>query len=598
MKRGIRFVVLLTFVLAAFVSVWATALGDEEKHNFEWRGADLRDALRHVGRVYGVNIVLDSTIKGEVTMTLNNVTCEMAIQYLARSNGFNYRRIGDSYIVGNEATLKENYDVYTTKVLRIYYAEAKSIAESISVVVPGDRVRVDNTTNSLVVNATPLEHENVLEIIKLLDVKAPQIAIEARLEEMSADAKSELGIQASVGGQISWDVSGITLPDINLTLQAMQEQHKSRTVARPNITTSNGQEGKILVGEKVPIKITQETDKGTTTTIQFIEVGVKMYITPRINRGGDITLYLKPEVSTITSTTSEGYPSISTREVETVLRVKDGETIIIGGLMRQTDLDTIYKLPILSDLPIIGNFFKFSSKSTTPKTELVFFITPKITDQGTLDIDEPEAEVKPVDTTPTTTPEPSDPVTEQPKEQKDPADTETEAVVIEAPVDEPPIIVVVPADEPPTQTTVTEPTQVEPITTEPSPDPAITEEPEVQTDVPVQVTLSETSYIVKKGDTLYSIARKFGVAVDRLYQANGLNAQSKLEIGQAIKVPIPKEHLYTVKPGDTVWRIAKRYGMTVELLCEINNLADPSKISVGQVLILSCPVTEIKDERY
>ncbi|HBE06278.1 MAG TPA: hypothetical protein DCY85_07275, partial [Firmicutes bacterium] len=72
--------------------------------------------------------------------------------------------------------------------------------------------------------------------------------------------------------------------------QAMQEEHKSRTVARPNITASNGQEGKILVGEKVPVKITQETEKGTTTTIQFIEVGVKMYITPRINKGGDITL--------------------------------------------------------------------------------------------------------------------------------------------------------------------------------------------------------------------------------------------------------------------------------------------------------------------
>ena len=154
---------LLICILAAFVSIWATALGDEAKHNFEWRGADLRDALRHVGRVYGVNIVLDASIKGEVSMTLNNVTCEMAIQYLARSNGFNYRRIDDSYIVGNEATLVTNYDVFTTKVLRIYYADAASISQSIAVVVTGDKVRVDSTTNSLIVNATPLEHENIQE---------------------------------------------------------------------------------------------------------------------------------------------------------------------------------------------------------------------------------------------------------------------------------------------------------------------------------------------------------------------------------------------------------------------------------------------------
>jgi len=584
MKRGIKLLVLFACILATFLSIWATALGDEEKHNFEWRGADLRDALRHVGRVYGVNIVLDASIKGEVTMTLNNITCEMAIQYLARSNGFNYRKVGDSYMVGSEATLKTNYDVFTTKVLRIYYADANSISASISVVVPGDRVRVDNTTNSLVVNATPLEHENILEIIRLLDVKAPQISIEARLEEMSADAKNEFGIQASVGGQISWDVTGVKLPDINLTLQAMQEEHKSRTVARPNITTSNGQEGKILVGEKVPVKITQETEKGTSTTIQFIEVGVKMYITPRINKGGDITLYLKPEVSTITSTTSEGYPSISTREVETVLRVKDGETIIIGGLMRQTDLDTIYKLPILSDLPIIGNFFKFNSKSTTPKTELVFFITPKITDPGSLEINEPVAEPKPLETPAPT--EPSKPAAEEPK------DTDSEIVVIEAPVDEPPIIVVVPAEEPPSEVVITEPA------IDPAPVDPVIEEPEALPDQPIQVTLSETTYFVKKGDTLYSIARKFGVPVETIYQANGLSAQSKLEIGQTIRVPIPKEHLYTIKPGDTVWRISKRYGMTVEILCEINHLSDPSKLSVGQVLILSCPVTDIKDERF
>jgi type II secretory pathway component GspD/PulD (secretin)/LysM repeat protein len=592
MKRRIKFLMLLICVLAAFISIWSAALGDEAKHNFEWRGADLRDALRHVGRVYGVNIVLDASIKGEVTMTLNSVTCEMAIQYLARSNGFNYRRIDDSYIVGNEATLKANYDVTTTKVIRIYYADAKSISQSISVVVPSDKVKVDSTTNSLVVNGTPLEHENIQEIIRLLDVKAPQIAIEARLEEMSADAKNEFGIQASVGGQISWDVTGVKLPDINLTLQAMQEEHKSRTVARPNITASNGQEGKILVGEKVPVKITQETEKGTTTTIQFIEVGVKMYITPRINKGGDITLYLKPEVSTITSTTAEGYPSISTREVETVLRVKDGETIIIGGLMRQTDLDTIYKLPILSDLPIIGNFFKFNSKSTTPKTELVFFITPKITDQGSLDISEEVTEPK-LPVTPAV-PETSEPAA-QPSEQATggPEGTDVGTVVIEAPVEEAPIIVVVPAEEEPTEAAVTEPI-IEPMPVDPVADP----QPEVQPEQPIQVTISETTYFVKKGDTLYSIARKFGVAVEPIYQINNLNAQSKLEIGREIRVPIPKEHLYTVKPGDTAWRISKRYGMTVEILCEINNLNDPSKLSVGQVLILSCPVTDIKDERF
>lgn len=589
---------LLAVVLAVSVLLvlgQSAAAQNQMVENFEWRGADLRDAFRHVGRVFGVNIVLDQNVNGQVTMTLNQVNCEQAIQYLARSNSFNYRKQGDTYIIGKEEALKSNFDVTSTKVFRIYYAEASKIAGEISVA--GGKVQTDSTTNSVIFTGTPLEIENVQEIIKQIDIEAPQVSIEARLEEMTEDAKRDLGLKVGVSGNISWDVSSIHLPDISVALQALQEDHKSRSIARPNITTLNGQEGKILVGDKVPVKITTTDDSGTKVSVQFIEVGVKLNITPRVNRDGDVTLYLKPEVSTITSTTSDGMPSISTREVETILRVKDGQTVIIGGLLRQTDLETIYKLPLIGDLPVLGKLFQFKGKSTAPQTELVFFITPHILKPAGTPAQPPAAVQPPA--------QPEAPVPSQPGQAQPPTQTEsnppqttepagTTPGAATPPVEpEPPVVVVIPAEEP-----------VEPVETTPpgtgTVQPPSTEAPPVSNEPPpsVQVSITETAYTVKKGDTLYYIARKYGVKVDTLFSANGLTKESRLEVGKQIKIPIPKDHVYFLKPGDTLWRLSKRYGTTVAILCEINGIADSTKLSVNQAVILPCAVTDIKDDRY
>lgn len=576
------------------------AAQDEPVESFEWRGADLRDAFRHVGRVFGVNIVLDQSVTGQVTMTVNRVTCEQAIQYLARSNSYNYRKHGDTYIIGKEAALKANFDVTTTRVFRIYYAEASKIADEVSVVVQGGRVRTDATTNSIIVTGTPLELDNVQEIIKQVDIEAPQVSIEARLEEMTEDAKRDLGLQVGVSGSISWDFSKISLPDISVALQALQEEHKSRSIARPNITTLNGQEGKILVGDKVPVKISTTDSNGVNNvSVQFIEVGVKLLITPRVNRDGDVTLYLKPEVSTITSTTSEGMPSISTREVETILRVKDGQTIIIGGLLRQTDLETVYKLPLIGDLPVLGKLFQFKGKSTAPQTELVFFITPRILRPLETGVTAPAASqpAAPKEgTTAAAPPEPGQSQPETPPVPVEPAQAEPVAPVTPdlPPEPEPPVVVVIPADEP----LEAPPTAVQPPIEAVQP-PIETVQPSERPSLPtVQVSLTETVYTVKKGDTLYSIARKYGVKIDSLFAANELTKDSKLAVGSLIKVPIPKDHIYVLKPGDTLWRLSKRYGTTVELLCEINGITDSTKLSVNQALILPCALTDIKDDRY
>lgn len=108
----------------------------------------------------------------------------------------------------------------------------------------------------------------------------------------------------------------------------------------------------------------------------------------------------------------------------------------------------------------------------------------------------------------------------------------------------------------------------------------------------------EVSYVVKKGETLNTIARKFGVQVDAIMQQNGLTANQIIREGQILTIPIPANHIYAVQPKETLWRISKRYGTTVDFLMEINGITDVTQVAVGQQIIISAPVDKIADSSY
>ncbi len=155
----------------------------------------------------------------------------------------------------------------------------------------------------------------------------------------------------------------------------MQDQ-KANLLASPSIAVLNNREARIVIGEKVPYKERTQTTTGTTETTKFIDVGTTLRVTPSINADGYITMMVHPEVSSVTAILDAG-PRITTRECDTTVRVMEGETIVLGGLIKQQDDRTKSKIPLLGDLPIIGLLFSDRSKDQT-QTELAVFITPKI----------------------------------------------------------------------------------------------------------------------------------------------------------------------------------------------------------------------------
>ena len=262
------------------------------------------------------------------------------------------------------------------------------------------------TSNTLLLSASPRYYDVIAQMIEELDQPPPQVLIQVLLAEVSIDNTNEFGIDwrvtdtwqshevtggtaplfaASAGLQLNpgFQVS-VTGGDVNFLLRAMESQGRLELLSRPQILASDNQQATINIGQRVPfITNSRVTDEGTTiNTIQYEQVGIILDVIPRINPDGFVNLEVRPEISSIDDSTvpiSEGVNAIiiNSRSAETTVTVQDGHTIIIGGLITTTDRDRLNKVPVLGDIPILGNLFR-SSRKVKERTELLIILTPTV----------------------------------------------------------------------------------------------------------------------------------------------------------------------------------------------------------------------------
>ncbi|HLO26992.1 MAG TPA: pilus assembly protein N-terminal domain-containing protein [Geobacteraceae bacterium] len=166
---------------------------------------------------------------------------------------------------------------------------------------------------------------------------------------------------------------------VGAVIQALATKNLAKILAEPNLLVKSGQKGEFLVGSKIPYNIVTSTGGTATTSIYFVDVGIKLNFAPVVQENGLIALNIDPaEVSTIQGTLQvNGYPIIDTRSVKTFAELKDGESLVLGGLLTENTIKTMSKIPILGDIPILGALFRSTSDDLEQK-ELVFFITPKV----------------------------------------------------------------------------------------------------------------------------------------------------------------------------------------------------------------------------
>ncbi len=270
----------------------------------------------------------------------------------------------------------------------IFTEEVEAIKRMLRIIIPDeDRIIIDSRQNEIIVKGNQQEIANAQQMIEGLDKRAPQIMIESKIVEIALDAEKDLGISWSSGA--TTDESGnlilgqITFGELTLggsferrgliqaRLDALMREGKTNILSNPKILTLDGKESVILSGSKIPIR--ERTEEGIET-IRYIDVGLNMTITPRLSQDEKITMDCDIKVESLGSELIQGYPVINSRQEKAIIRSPLGITNVIGGLITSEEIETIRRIPILSEIPVFGEIFKFRN-FTKKRTEIIILIT-------------------------------------------------------------------------------------------------------------------------------------------------------------------------------------------------------------------------------
>ena len=390
---------------------------DGRRISIDVQGAEVETVLRSLAEFSGKNIVASKEVKGTVTLRLRNVPWRQALDILLRTQALGMVDNGSTIVVSNLDTLrKEELERRTaeraqeellplyTRIIPVSYANAEEMSKAVEkTLTKRGHIEVDKRTNALLVTDIDDRLSQAESMIRSLDTRTPQVEIVARLVDVDRSASRSLGIEwalnnLDLGDAGAHEAIGVTpgqvpspagtvkfgtvkgFGSIEATLTALETQNKANIISNPRITTVNNREASVVVGQQIPLIVQDFAGNAVT---QLTTIGIKLSVTPHINVGNKITMDVHPEVSDLSSqATVQGGIIINTTMADTRVMVNDGETAVIGGLIRSNESDTYRGVPVLMDIPLFGNLFKSSTK-VKQKRELLIFLTPKILGETT-----------------------------------------------------------------------------------------------------------------------------------------------------------------------------------------------------------------------
>jgi len=374
------------------------------------KDADLPDVLRMIASQFDINVLLTQDVKSVVTVRLSDVPLRTALGALLKAGLCNMViEAGDIIVV--KPIKKEMYGEYETRVFDLDYVEADDAMNAIDDVL-SDNGKAEVTyrrvadgagserSGLLVVTDIPEALDRVAVVLAELDRPVPQIAIEAKFIETTHTSEDRFGINwtiraSATGADVGdWErgegmplilnsylIGTVSIADMNASLEVMASRGKSRTLANPRTVTLDNQRSLITMGLDVPLREISEAENGRiTVTWRTRPVPIELEVTPHVTASGDVTMQIRPSVEAITGwvgTADDQQPIVARREAETQVTVKDGEAVVIGGLVRDDETRSIGKIPLLGDIPIIGHLFKKTS-IRHEKNDLMIFVIPHV----------------------------------------------------------------------------------------------------------------------------------------------------------------------------------------------------------------------------
>lgn len=405
---------------------------------------DVRTILETMAKKGGLSVIIDDSVSGTVRVSLKAIPLDEALYTILKLKNLTYRKMGQTLLIASEDSFrKKGFSGNATALLRFDNAKAEEVETIFKQMLTssqsgagapggaagaasaddlaGPKIVVDKRTNAILVTASEEVLDQAKQLKALLDIQTPQVSIEVKMIEVSENGQRQLGMSygfggskfgagfnnsdpnATAGGQgnqagnpgtdntaITFHALGNYTANFNARLNAIIQDSLATVIANPKVTTQDSKKATIKIVNKHPVVTTTVQPNGPAqSSVSFQDVGQTLDITPRVDTQGYVTLELAPEISArsggVTVNGNE-VPIIDSRSVSTTMRVKDGESIIIGGLSRVDESNVVSKLPILGDIPILGNFFR-TTTTRKFKNEIILLVTPKVQSKFSSSVD-------------------------------------------------------------------------------------------------------------------------------------------------------------------------------------------------------------------
>lgn len=393
-----------------------------EKLSLNFQDIEVRSVLQLIADFTELNLVASDTVTGSITLRLDGVPWDQALDLVLKTKGLDKRQVGNVLMIAPAAEIaeRERQELETlkqleelaplqTEYLRIRYASASELFKLFGAAARDDEAAtnsilsergsaiVDERTNSIILTDTADKIAEFRELVEKIDVPIRQVMIEARIVIANDNFQRELGINWAAGDGRNDDhsllaenlfvdlgvgapTSGIALSYLaddtflNMELSALQSSGHGEVISQPKVITGNKQQAHIESGTEIPY---QEASSSGSTSTSFKEAVLKLDVTPQITPDDRIIMDLKINQDSVGEITASNIPTIDVTELQTQVLVANGQTVVLGGIYRNTLTEGVSKVPFLGDIPYMGRLFKRDIRSEE-KRELLIFITPTI----------------------------------------------------------------------------------------------------------------------------------------------------------------------------------------------------------------------------
>lgn len=399
----------------------AEADSTRPKLSMSFRDADILGVLRLLSKQNHLNLVASHDVKGKVTVHFDDVTLDEALETILKANGYDYYIERDIIFVKPIET--ERNATVATRVYELKYADALDIKETLSPFLSKrgkmeamcrsrNGTSEEKRSNLLVVSDASFRMAVIDSVMQMLDRPLDQLMIEVRMYETTLDNNQKVGVGlptavtgktfdarnpddpssqtdftalAPLEDKLQNIIMGkLSVDRLTFSLNFLKTKTNSKLLSNPKILTLDNQRAELSVGTTIPIQTISRSVAGDIITYTDKNVNVSLRVTPRVNPDSMISLMIEPTIEDIIGYTGSGdnrQPIISKRYAKTQVVVRHDESIVIGGLLKEVEVDTKEKVWLLGDIPLLGRLFTNSGKEKK-KTDLLIFITPRLIGTG------------------------------------------------------------------------------------------------------------------------------------------------------------------------------------------------------------------------